>query len=646
MSTRSNYKNLFSPYSIGTMRLKNRLVMAPMVTRFATDTGAASPAHRAYLAERAKGGVGLIVVEASYVDPLGQIVACQLAIDRDSLVPSHVELTEAVHCFGSRIAIQLHHGGNRANPVVTGGRIVAPSFLPGSNAYLHELTSDEIATIVDRFGEAADRAKRAGYDAVEIHGAHGFLLHQFLSPASNLRTDEYGGDAENRLRFTTEVIRSVRQAVGPDFPVLYRLSSEGGYGIEEAAAFSKEWEAAGVDALHVSIGGTAPTSLVPPETSPMAIPQGYMVEYAHAIKRAVNIPVITVGEIREPAFAEDVLLQGRADLVALARPLLADPYWAAKAAKRLDQDIRKCISCDHCRLSTSLGGPIRCLINPQLGREGWLGEPEPTATPRKVMVVGGGPAGIEVARVAALRGHQVSLFEAESSLGGGQLALAQAAPFKEKLGWFKEYLTRQLEQLPVDVRLQFPVDVTTVAREAPEVVVVAMGAVPLIPDIPGIGGDNVVTAHHLLRGEAVPQKKRVAVLGGRQVGCETAEYLSIRGNAVSVVVRSAASKLADDAPQTYRSALLLRLEKAGVDFIVEHDVKEIVLDGLTLVGPGGAERFLPADLVVIARGALPQRTLADEVANIVDEVHVIGDSQEPRTIAEAVYEGTLLGRRL
>lgn len=646
MPASPHYKNLFSPGTIGTLRLKNRLVMAPMVTQFATDTGAASQMHRAYLAERAKGGVGLIVVEAACIDPLGKGWATGVGIDKDSLVPSHVELTEAVHRYGAKIAIQLHHGGSRADPGATGGRLVAPSPVGEGKVTPKELTRREITTLVQRFGEAAERAQRAGYDAVEIHGAHGYLLHQFLSPATNLRTDEYGGSVENRLRFTLEVIRSVRQAVGPDFPVLYRLSSEGGYGIEDTVAFAREWEAAGVDALHVSIGGTAPITLVPPETSPMALPEGYLTDYAQAVRRAVSIPIIAVGEIREPAYAEEALLQGKADFIALARPLLSDPHWGVKAAQGLDEDILKCISCDHCRKCLRMGVPIRCLINPQLGREGWLGEPEPATTPRKVMVVGSGPAGMEVARVAALRGHQVSVYEAEPTLGGGQLTLSQIPPFKEKIGWLKEYLTRQLERLPVDVHLSSPVSAASVEKENPDVLVVATGAAPLIPDIPGVEGDNVVTAFTLLKVKPAPQGKRVVVLGGRQVGCETAEYLAMRGNSVVVVARSPASQLADDAPQTYRAALLRRLEKSGVQFIVEHDVRDIHRDGLTLVGPGNADRFLPADLVVIARGAVSQRVLAEDVADLVDDVHVIGDSQEPRSIAEAMYEGTLLGRQI
>lgn len=640
------YKHLFSPGSIGTMRLKNRVVMAPMVTLFAPESGEVSPVMRDYLAQRAKGGVGLIVTEAACVDPAGKGWVNGVGLDRDGLVGSHVELTDAVHRYGAKIAIQLHHGGNRADVRATGGRLVGASPVGDGDVIPEELTPEEITAVVRRFSEAAERAKRAGYDAVEIHGAHGYLLHQFLSPATNHRTDEYGGSPENRIRFSLEVLSSVRKAVGPDFPIIFRLSSEGGYGIEDTVAFAKEWEAAGVDALHVSIGGTAPATLLPPEISPMAVPQGYLTDYAQTVKNAVDIPVIAVGEIRDPSFAEDVLAQGKADYIALARPLLADPDWAAKAAQGRDEDILMCISCDHCRSCLRLGVPLRCLVNPRFGREGWLSDPQPTANPRKVMVVGSGPAGMEVARVAALRGHAVSLYEAEAITGGGQLVMAQVPPFKEKIGWLREYMTRQLASLPVDVHLQSRVTLASVEKESPDVLVVATGAVPLIPDIPGIDGDNVVTAHELLLAEAVPQGKRVVVIGGRQVGCETAEYLAMHGNSVTVVARSPASQLAEDAPTNYRAALLRRLTNASVDFITEHDVTDIRAGELTLKGPGDAVRLLPADLVVIARGAIPQRSLFAEVESLVAEVHVIGDSQEPRTIAEAIYEGTLLGRQV
>ena len=642
------YDKLFSPGVIGTMRLKNRIVMAPIVTQFATDTGAATPTHREYLAARAKGGVGLIIAEASYVEPLGKAFGCQLGIDRDELLASHAELTEAVHRYDGKIAIQLHHGGRRALPRFTGGRIIAPSAIRELKATPEAMTAEEIAATVRHFGEAAERSQRAGYDAVEIHGAHGYLLHQFLSPASNQRTDGYGGSPENRMRFTLEVIRSVRQAVGPDYPVVYRLSAEGGYGIEEAVGYAREWEAAGVDALNVSIGGTAPITLLPPETSPMAIPQGYLADHVLAIKRAVSIPVIAVGEIKEASVAESILAEGKADFVALARALMTDPEWGPKSARGQEEDILKCISCDECRVCLANGVPVRCLINPYLGREGWLAEPEPAATSRKVMVVGSGPAGMEVARVAALRGHKISLYESKPTLGGGQLTLAEAPPFKERLSWLGEYLARQLDRLPVEVHAGSPVDAAVVEREVPEVLVVATGAVPLIPNISGIDGDNVTTAFRILEGEPVVEGKRVAVLGGRRVGTETADYLAARGNTVTVVTRSPLSQLAVDSPATYRGPLLRRLEGAGVKYIGDHDVKEITPQGLTLVAldPGNAEQFLSVDLVVIARGAVPQRSLADEVGHLVDEVHVVGDSVKPRTIAEAMYEGTMAGRRI
>ena len=332
--------------------------------------------------------------------------------------------------------------------------------------------------------------------------------------------------------------------------------------------------------------------------------------------------------------------------MALGRQLMADAAWGVKAAEGRDADILKCISCGECSAELMSGVPVRCLINPQLGREGWLTEPEPAATVKKVMVVGGGPAGMEAARVAALRGHRVTIHEEKQVLGGGQLTLAKAPPYKEKLGWLDDYLIGQLEALPVEVRLGSRVTAADVEREAPDAVVVATGAVPLVPDIPGIAGDNVATAFSVLAGETVAEGKRIVVLGGRRVGTETSEFLAARGNNVTIVTRSPLSQLADDAPGRYRAPLLKRLKDAGVAFLGGHEVKEIVGDGIHLVGNDGMERTLPADLVVIARGAVSDRELADEVGDLVPEVHVVGDSVEPRTIAEAMYEGTLVGRRI
>ncbi|MDP6073228.1 MAG: FAD-dependent oxidoreductase [SAR202 cluster bacterium] len=647
MTNGNDFETLFSPASIGRMTVRNRTVMAPIVTQFATDTGAASSVHVAYLGERAKGGVGLIIAEASYINTEGRAWSCGLGIDRDPVISSHLQVTEAVHRYGGKIAIQLHHGGNKANPTYNGGRLLSASDVAdGAFPAPEPMTSDDIADVIESFAGAADRAKRAGYDAVELHGAHGYLLHQFMSPATNHRTDEYGGSIENRARFAREVIQGVRQATGLGYPIIIRMSAEGGYGLEDAVIFAKDFEEAGADAINVSQGGTAPTSIMPPETSPMAVAFGYLAGHAETIKQAVDIPVIVVGEIREPAMAEDILSSGKADFVALARPLLADPHWAAKAGRGDADRILRCISCDTCRLNLSKNAPIRCLINPKLGREQWLDDPEPVSASKKVMVVGGGPAGMEVARVAATRGHQVSLYEAESTLGGGQLALAKAPPYKDRLSWLEDYLANELDRVPVKQHLNTRVDANTVASEAPDVLVVATGAAPLIPAIPGIDGDNVSTAFDVLAGNRIPENERVAILGGRQVGCETAEFLLERGNQVTIVARSPESQLVIEAPATYRNALLLRLRNAGVAFITEHDVTDVRSDGLTLSGPDGAARELAADRVIIARGAVSQRVLAEDVGAAVPEVHIIGDSEDPRTIEEAMYEGTLLGRQI
>lgn len=640
---------LFQPGQIGKLTLRNRIVMPPMVTQFATDTGGVSEAHLHYLQERARGGVGLIIVEATCVDAAtGLAFACGLRLDNERYVAGHSVLTEVVQSYGARIAVQLHHGGLHALPGVISGPPVAPSALPssGSGATARALTQGEIQELVDKFGQAADRAKRAGYDAVELHGAHGYLLNQFLSPVTNQRRDEYGGSPQNRLRFSLEVISRVKGRAGRDFPLILRCSPEDGYGPEEAKFFAREWQKAGVDALHVSRpDGPALSQRIPPETSPMAYPQGWLVGYAEAIKRTVDIPVITVGEIREVAFAEEVLETGKADFVAIGRPLLADPEWPVKAREGRAEDIRSCISCELCRMRLRRSLPIRCMVNACLGRENRFPQLSAAATPKRVMVVGSGPAGMEAARVAALRGHRVDLYEREPHLGG-LLNLAALPPHKGKISWLRQYLVNQIEKLGVRVHLHMEVDMGLVRRIAPEVLIVATGSRPIIPQVPGVQGHRVATALDVLSGKVAIPGKKVAVIGGRQTGCETAEFLAERGFQVCIVARSPASSLAEDIVFGGRNALLARLAKDGVEIITEHDIREIKPEGLTLVGPGDRERFLGTDMVVLARGALSERGLADQTQGLVPEIFTVGDAAQVANIAEAIYQGFWAGFRI
>jgi len=639
--------NLFSPGKIGWMELRNRVVMAPMVVQLASESGAVTERTIEYYARRAEGGAGLIIVEATYIDAGGKAFACQLGIDRDALVPGHFELVEAVHRAGAKIALQIHHGGARGLPAVTGGVLVAPSAIAdeGGSTVPRALSEQEIEDLAASYARAALRAQRAGYDAVEVHGAHGYLIHQFLSPVSNQRTDAYGGSTENRLRFAGLVVRKVREAVGARFPILFRMSAEGGYGIDEAVKIACGVDRFGVNAIHVSVGGTAPIALQPADTSPMARPEGWLTAYADAIKKRVSAQVIVVGEIRHPEFADAVLAHGKADYIALARPFLADPDWPAKARAGRQDEIRHCISCDYCRTALMHTRPMRCLVNPETGREREFAAIVPAPKAKRVIVVGGGPAGLEAARSAAVRGHRVVLYERNAELGG-QLPLAVLPPQKEKIEWLLQYLVTQARKAGVDLRTATAFRPETLGVGEADAVVVATGARPLMEQIAGSVAGQLVSAWDILQGNPPAEGLAVLVLGGRQMGCETAEFLAERGNRVTLVSRSTAADLAADVVASYRGPLLARMRRLGVVLCTNCDVREIRKREAVVVEAGGVERTVGADLVVLARGSVPEPTGLDLLRTRVPEVYVVGDCVEPRAIPEALYEGALAGSRI
>lgn len=641
------HRKLFSPGTIGRMELPNRVVMAPMVVALGSESGAVTERNVEYYERRAAGGAGLVIVEATYVGTDGRGFGCQIGLDRDALVPGHVELVEAVHRHGARIAVQIHHCGSRGNPSLTGGVLVAPSPVAqdGSAFVPRELGRAEIEEVAERFGLAALRAQRAGYDAVEIHGAHGYLVHQFLSPATNHRSDEYGGSRENRLRFAALVIRRVRAAVGARFPILFRLSAEGGYGLDEAVELAAALPGFGVDAIHVSVNGTAPVALVPADTSPMARPEGWLVHHAAAIRQRVSVPVIVVGEIRHPAFADDVLARGQADFIALGRPLLADPDWAAKARAGRDDEIRRCISCDHCRLAILWNRPVRCLVNPETGREREFARVTPAARPKRVIVVGGGPAGLEAARVAATRGHHVTLYESSAELGG-QLSLAALPPHKQKIEWLTQSLVTRARKAGVKLCPSTPFRPEALAPDSADAVVVATGARSLAEEVAGARPEQVLSAWQVLEDRPAIKDADAIVLGGRQMGCETAEFLAARGNRVTLVSRSTTADLAADVVESYRAPLLARLRRLGVALRTRCDLRELRDGHAILVDDGGREDSVAADVVVLARGSVSEPTWVAELRAKVSEVYAVGDCVEPRIIADALYEGALAGARI
>ncbi|MBL7126856.1 MAG: FAD-dependent oxidoreductase [Dehalococcoidales bacterium] len=634
---------LWEPIRIGRMELKNRVVMPPMVTRYAADDGFVTERTRNYYGARARGGAGLIIVEATYVHRQGWAFPNQIGISDDKFIPKLSELVDKVHQHGAKIAIQLHHGGRQAKEALSGLQPVAPSPLPMAGGEMpREMTVEEIAETVAYFAEAAIRAQKAGFDGVELHAAHGYLIDQFLSPTSNKRDDEYGGDLHRRARFFLEIIAAVKEAVGEDYPVWCRMDGKEygveGITLEDARQTARLAQDAGLAAIHVSSWGpTTPVNRTTPTFVPAVIE-----ELAEGIKKAVSIPVIAVGRIT-PEDGERMLKEGKADLIAIGKAMLADSEWSNKVASGKTEDITPCIICNGCRddLRTPKVVGIRCSVNAALGREK-ESEIVPAAKPRKVLVVGGGPAGMEAARVAALRGHQVTLWEKESRLGG-QLIQAAIAPHKDRIAPLYKYLETQLQKLGVKIQPGKEATAAAVAEFNPEAVVVATGVKPFVPDISGLDKVKVVQAGDVLEGK-VKVGQKVAIIGGELVGCETAEFLADRGRQVTVMRRGA--EMATSIGPSNRDFFLSRLLDKGVTLLREVRYDGVSPEGVIITTKDGEKRTIEADTVVLAAGFVSDAALYKAIKDRVSEVYCIGDCVEPRTIRDAISEGFRTGQKI
>ncbi|CAO3422439.1 oxidoreductase [Azospirillum doebereinerae] len=640
------FPHLFSPGRLRGLTLPNRLVMAPMESNLAAADGSVSDAMLAYYTARAAGGVGMVIVEYACVDrPLGLGGSPQLGIDDDALIDSHRRLTAAIAAQGARSCLQLFHAGRQTLRRFTGGQAPVAASPIACRVYREEprgLTIPEIEALTVKFGEAAARAVAAGYDAVEIHGAHGYLIGGFLSGASNHRTDSYGGPLENRLRFPLAVVSAVRQGAG-EAPVIFRLSAEefveGGTGITEALAMAPRLAAAGADALHVSTGTAERMDC---NVDPVSAPQGWRVPLARQIRAVAGVPVLTVGVIRQPEVAEQAVADGSADFVALGRALLADPDWPAKAKRGAVEAIRPCTSCNWCVDQLLSHKRLGCAENPRAGRE-TEAPIRRTGAGRNAAVVGGGPGGMVAALLLHDAGFRVTLFERAATLGLGLVA-SGTPPGKDKFFWYRDYLVRRLEQARVAVRLNAEATPEDILALAPDIAVVATGAANRVLPVETTQDAPLGFAHDLLTGEApladaTPGHGPVVIVGSGETGCECAEYVADAGHEVVLVSRSPERRLARRAQYVYRRQLVARLESnPRVRIETGMELAAVGNGHAVLRHTDGTTQRRPASRVLLALGRVPENGLAETLRAAGLPTYVIGDSREVGRIGDAVHD--------
>jgi 2,4-dienoyl-CoA reductase-like NADH-dependent reductase (Old Yellow Enzyme family)/thioredoxin reductase len=633
MAKQDKFSALFEPGTIGNMKIRNRIVMPAMATNYADHEGHVTELMIEHYEQRAMGGVGLIITEGMCPDfPRGKGWSDEAGIDNDKYMPGLKRLANAVHAQGAKLAMQIHHAGREAKSSFTGVQPIAPSVITPSKAEVpHELTQAEIAELVSKFAMAASRAKDCGFDGVEIHGAHGYLINQFISRFANKRTDNYGGDLANRARFLIDILTAVRSKVGNNFPVWCRINTDElgpeSTTVDELQSIARMAVKASCDAINVSINGG----------NTFTDEAGILIPFAEAVKKEVSVPVIAVGFLT-PEIANGAVAAGKADFVAMGRQLLCDAELANKLQNGRLGDITPCIRCLKCTYNLFSGNKVQCSVNATLGRGFKYPLPKgPIA--KKVLIAGGGPAGMEAARVAALRGHTVTLYDAGAKLGG-QLLTGSIPPHKEQILKFMDYLSGQISKSKISVEHR-PLTAELVQKLGPEAVIVATGvALPVAPQIAGIDKIKPVFAVDVITGASLTGEK-VVIIGGGQVGCETADLLGAKG--VKVTIVEILPQVVGNSVPLRRARLVARLRQQGVVIMTATTCEEVSPEGMKVCGKDGQSQMIPADTVIIATGSKPDKSLYDALQGKVKELYVIGDAAEPRSIYEAIEDGFKAG---
>ena len=637
-------KHLFTPFQIKNLTLKNRIVLPPLASFLIEKGGAITDRAVEHYRRRAAGGPAMVIMEACAISPEGVVSENQARIDSDRLLKGLSRIAEAIRAEGAVPAIQIHHAGRQTSAKVIKRLPLAPSPLPcpAIRGDVAPLSVEQIQELINKFADAAVRSREASFELLEIHRTHGYLINQFLSRYSNIREDGYGGDIAGRTRFALDIIAEIRNRLGSSFPISFKISAQefvpDGLTVEVSIDILKLLVTAGIDAVQVSAGNDSTPEWI---CQPMFMQKACLAESAAAIKKALQIPVLAVGRINDPWTADNIIAKGMADLVCIGRGLMADPEMPIKAQEGRFDEIRTCIACNTCMQSIYRKGRLECLVNPALGREQEM-QILPATQPKKVMVVGAGPGGLNAAWVAAKRGHEVHLYEKQSYLGG-QLVPGSKTAYKREMQSLINFQKKQVELNGVICHMGQEVTAQTVQKENPDVVILATGSRPILPSVEGIDEASVVTFDVVLNGD-VQEKKTTVIIGGGSTGCEVAYHLSEMGSPVTIV--ELMPKIGGDLEAVTKKLLVRKLKENNVRILTEHRLLRVGKNSLVVAGPDGIETIIEAQRVVVAIGIRQDDTIHRQIKSLGYETHVIGDCLEPRTAKTAIYEGAKLGRSI